>query len=387
LGLTRSDAVADPDLFSWAIAGALGRELFARQSVDSVASQAQICPEQKQGRRDAKGHQVEIARRKFALALIACAACLCSDAHGQRAARVFRLGLLATGAPTPDGKPSKALRDALQNLGYTEGRDIVYEVRFADNKPERLSGMAAELAALPVDVIVAQGGLATRAAKGATTAIPIVMAQAAGDAVATSLIASLARPGGNITGLTDEVAELSAKRMQLLKEAVPKATRIAVIWNANDEGMTVRYRGIVTAARALQVEVDAISVREPGDFAAAITTMRGHRPDAIFLVTDALASANRKLVIDFAAAERIPAMYEFASYVRDGGFMSYGPSPEDGFRQAAVYIDKIFKGAKPADLPAEQPTRYYLNLNRATAASLGLPLPQSLLVRADEVIQ
>ena len=328
-----------------------------------------------------------IARRKFVLALAACAACLCRNTHGQRPARGFRVGFLATAGPPPDNKPSKALRDALQGLGYIEVRDIVYEVRFAEGKPERLPGMAADLARLQVDVIVTQGGLATQAAKGATTTIPIIMATAAGDAVATHMIASLARPGGNITGLTDEVAELSAKRMQLLKEAVPKATRIAVIWNANDEGMTVRYRGIDAAARALQIEVDAISVRGPGDFTAAFSTMKGRRPDAIFLVTDALTNSNRKLMIDFASAERIPAMYEFASYVRDGGFMSYGPSPEDGFRQAAVYIDKILKGAKPADLPAEHPTRYYLNLNRATAASLGLQLPQALLVRADEVLQ
>jgi putative tryptophan/tyrosine transport system substrate-binding protein len=328
-----------------------------------------------------------IARRKFVVALGASVACLCRDIYGQRPAHVHRLGHLATGSPTTDGGPPRALRDALRNLGYIEGRDITYEARFAEGKVERLTGMAADLVGLPVDVIVTQGGLATLAAKRATSTIPIVMAPAAGDAVATDIIASLARPGGNITGLTDEVVQLSAKRMQLLKEAVPKATLIAVIWNANDEGMTVRYRGIDTAARTLQVEVEAISVRGPGDFAAAFSTMRGRRPDAIFLVSDALTNANRKLLIEFASAERIPAMYEYAFYVRDGGLMSYGPSPEDGFRQAAIYVDRIFKGAKPGDLPAEQPTRYYLNLNRATAASLGLQLPQSLLVRADEVVQ
>ena len=328
-----------------------------------------------------------ITRRSFVVALAASAACLRRDVYGQKPAHIRRLGLLATGSPTSDGGPPKALRDALHSLGYVEARDITYEARFAEGKAERLSGMASELVRLPVDVIVTQGGLATLAAKRATSTIPIIMAPAAGDAVATDLIASLARPGGNITGLTDEVVQLSAKRMQLLKEAVPNATRIAVIWNANDEGMTVRYRGIDAAARALQVEVEAISVRGPGDFATAFSTMRARRPDAIFLVSDALTNANRKVLIEFAAAERIPAMYEYAFYVRDGGLMSYGPSPEDGFREAALYIDRIFKGAKPGDLPAEQPTRYYLNLNRATAASLGLQLPQSLLVRADEVIQ
>jgi len=329
-----------------------------------------------------------IARRKFvAVALGASAAWIWRDLYGQRPAHVHRLGLLGTGSRTTDGEPPRALRDALQSLGYVEGRDIAYEARFAEGKPEQLSGMAAELVSLPVDVIVTQGGLATLAAKRATSTIPIVMAPAAGDAVATELIASLARPGGNVTGLTDEVVQLSAKRMQLLKEAVPKATLIAVIWNANDDGMTVRYRGIDAAARALQVEVEAISVRGPNDFAAAFSTMKGRRPDAIFLISDALTNVNRKLLIEFAAAERIPAMYEYAFYVRDGGLMSYGPSPEEGFRQAAIYVDRIFKGAKPGDLPAEQPTRYYLNLNRATATSLGLQFPQSILMRADEVIQ
>src|SRR5215831_6361791 len=322
-----------------------------------------------------------IGRRKFVVALGASAACLWRDVYGQTATHVHRLGYLAAGSPTADGKPPSALRDALQSLGYVEGRNIAYEVRFAEGRAERLSDLAVELVRLPVDVIVTQGGLATLAAKRATLTIPIVMAPAAGDAVATELIVSLARPGGNITGLSDEVVQLSAKRMQLLKEAVPKATLIAVIWNDNDAGMTVRYHGIETAARALQVEVEPISVRGPGDFVAAFSTMRGRRPDAIFLVSDALTNANRKLLIEFAATERIPAMYEYAFYVRDGGLMSYGPSPEDGFRQAAVYIDRIFKGAKPGDLPAEQPTRYYLNLNRTTATSLGLQLPQSLLMR------
>jgi putative ABC transport system substrate-binding protein len=329
-----------------------------------------------------------IARRKFIVVTSgAGAAWLWRDIHGQQPARPHRLGHLATGSRTTDGKPPKALRDALQNLGYVEGRQIIYEARFAEGNAERLSGMAAELVGLPVDAIVTQGGLATLAAKRATSTIPIVMAPASGDAVATELIASLARPGGNITGLTDEVAQLSAKRMQLLKEAVPKATLIAVIWNANDEGMTVRYRGIDGAARALQVEVEQIRLRGPGDFAAAFARMTGRRPDAIFLISDALTNANRKLLIEFAATERIPTMYEYAFYVRDGGLMSYGPSPEEGFQQAAIFVDRIFKGANPGDLPAEQPTRYYLNLNRATAVSLGLQFPQSLLVRADEVIQ
>src|SRR5689334_22180641 len=182
------------------------------------------------------GESDMIARRKFVVALGVSAAWFCRGTYGQRPAQVHRLGHLATGSRTSDGEPPRALRDALQSLGYVEGRDITYEARFAESKAERLTDMAAELVGIPVDVLVTQGGLATLAAKRATSTIPIVMAPAAGDAVATDLISSLARPGGNVTGLTDEVVELSAKRMQLLKEAVPKATLIAIIWNADDQG-------------------------------------------------------------------------------------------------------------------------------------------------------
>jgi putative ABC transport system substrate-binding protein len=175
--------------------------------------------------------------------------------------------------------------------------------------------------------------------------------------------------------------------MQLLKEAVPKAALIAVLWNTNDQGMTLRYREIEKAARILHVEVQALGVREPDDFAVAFSTMTRRRPDAMFLVADALTTMNRKQFVEFAATHRIPAMYEYGFIVRDGGLMSYGPSFEDGFRQAAVYIDRIFKGAKPADLPAEQPTRYYLAVNLKTAATLGLTIPASLLLRTDDVVR
>ena len=204
--------------------------------------------------------------------------------------------------------------------------------------------------------------------------------------MALGWIASLPRPGGNITGLTDESVQLSAKRMQLLKEAVPKAALIAVLWNANDQGMTLRYRGIEKAARLLHVEVEAFGVCKPDDFTAAFSAMTRHPPDALFLVADPMTGMNRKRVIEFAATYRIPAMYEYDFYVRDGGLMSYGPSFADSFRLAAFYIDRILKGAKPADLPAEQPTRYYLTVNLKTAATLGLTLPPPLLL-ADEVIK
>jgi putative ABC transport system substrate-binding protein len=301
--------------------------------------------------------------------------------------KVVRVGYLGVGGRTPDGAPPAVLREALRDLGYSDGQAVGYEARFADGKLERLPDLAAELVRIPVDVIVATGGPATAAATQATAIIPIVMAPAAGDAVAAGWIASLARPGGNVTGLTDESVQLSAKRMQLLKEAVPQAARIAVLWDANDPGMTLRYREIEKAAQLLRVEVQALGVRQPEDFADAFATMTRRRPDAIFLVSNVLTNMNRKHVIEFATTHRIPAMYEYSLYVRDGGLMSYGPSFEDGFRLAARYIDRIVKGAKPADLPAEQPTQYYLAVNLKTAAELGLTFPPSLVLRTDEVIR
>jgi putative ABC transport system substrate-binding protein len=308
-------------------------------------------------------------------------------AASQPAQKVFRVGYLSATGRTPDGAPPRAFRETLRGLGYVEGQNITYETRFAEAKFERLAEMAAELVRLKVDVLVTQGGAATVAAKQVTSTIPIVMSLASGDAVATGMIASLARPGQNITGLTDESVQLSAKRMELLKEAVPKATRIAILWNANDQGMTLRYREIEKAARILNVEVQALGVREPDDFDGAFSTMARQRPDAMFLVADALTNLNRKRFIEFAATLRIPAMYETDLIVRDGGLMSYGPKIEDSFRQAALYVDRILKGAKPADLPAQQPTTYVLAVNLKTAATLGLTMPPSLLLRADEVVQ
>jgi putative ABC transport system substrate-binding protein len=308
-------------------------------------------------------------------------------AQSQQAPKIFRVAHLSAAGRTPDGLPPAALREALRGLGYVEGRNVVYEARFSGGKSELLPGLAAELVRLKVDAIVAQGGAAARAAKQATSTIPIITAPAAGDNVATGLIASLARPGGNITGLTDELVQLSAKRMEILKEAVPKAALIAVLWNAGDEGMTLRYREIEKAARVLKVEVQPLGVRAPEDFEGAFSTMVRRRPDAMFLVADFLTSSNRKQLIEFAATHRIPAMYEFSFIVRDGGLMSYGPSFEEGFRKAAVYLDRIFKGARPADLPAEQPERYYLSINLKTAAAAGVTIPPTLLLRTDDVVQ
>jgi putative tryptophan/tyrosine transport system substrate-binding protein len=326
-----------------------------------------------------------ISRRKFvAMAVGGLTVPLAAEA--QQAVKMWRVGFLAFGAPPPDGAPPLALRQALQELGYLELQNVVYLGRWAEAKQERLPGLAAEVIGRKVDAIVTLGGPAAEAAKAATTTIPIVITFA-GDAVGVGLISSLARPGGNITGITDQATELSAKRLELLKEAVPKASRIAVLWNANNLSMTLRYREIERAARILRVAVQPLGVREPDDFDMAFSAMTRERPDAVFLVTDALTTLNRKRILDFAAAHHIPAMYEFGFLVREGGLMSYGADSNDVYRRAAVYVDRIFKGAKPGDLPVEQPTRYYLLVNLKTAKALGLTIPQSLLLRADEVVQ
>lgn len=313
--------------------------------------------------------------------------CDSSPTLAQPTDKVFRVALLSGGSRTPDGKPPRLLRDALGKLGYAEGKNVVYEARFAEGDNAKLPGLARELVALRVDVIATAGGPATAAAKHATSSIPIVMARAAGDAVAVGWISSLARPGTNVTGLTDESVQLSAKRMELLKEAVPKAGVIAILWNADDEGMTLRYREIEKAARILKVDVQPIAVRRADDFDAAFAAMTRNRPGAMFLVADPLTTMNTRKVIEFAASQRIPAMYENGFQVRDGGLMAYGPSIEEDFRRAAIYVDRILKGAKPSELPAEQPTRHYLTINAKTAAALGLSLPPALLFRADELYQ
>ncbi|HXE86875.1 MAG TPA: ABC transporter substrate-binding protein [Hyphomicrobiaceae bacterium] len=304
----------------------------------------------------------------------------------QQRGKTWRVGFLSGGALTPEGGPPPALQQALRELGYVEQKNVVYLARSANAKQDRLPALAVELVELKVDVIVTAGGPATAAARQATSTIPIVMATV-GDADGLGLINSLAHPGGNVTGVTDQSAELSAKRLELLKEAVPKAERIAVLWNADDRGMTMRFENVEKAAQLLRVTVQPLGVREPNDFDAAFAAMTQRRPDALFLVTDALTLLNRKRVIEFAALHRIPTMYEVNFLVQDGGLMSYGASFDDNYRRAAGYVDRIFKGAVPSALPVERPSRYYLAINLKTARTLGLTMPQSLLLRADQIVE
>src|SRR5215468_7896230 len=284
-------------------------------------------------------------------------------AKAQQARKNYQIGYLALGSRPDDGVPPAALRQALAELGYSEGKNVTYIGRWAESMRARFPALAVELVALNVDVIVTETSGAARAAKNATSAIPIVMALST-DPVGQGLIASLARPGGNVTGMSDNAIDLSAKRLELLKEAVPTASRIAVLWNTEDRAMTQRYREIDRAALALSIQ--PLGVRQPDDFERVFSEMNRERPDAMIMVTDVLTNLNRKRVLDYAEAHRIPAMYEFDSLVHEGGLMSYGPSDDYLFGRAAVYVDKILKGAKPGELPAEEPTVYHLVINSRT---------------------
>ena len=324
-------------------------------------------------------------RRRNLLSLLCGVVAWPRVADAQQAGRTYRIGYLFLGAQPPE--PQKMTPwPTLRELGYVEGTNLVVERRFAAGRRERLGAFASELIAFKPDLILTQGGQSAEAISKSTHDIPVVII-GAGDPIGTGLVEGLSRPGGNVTGVTEVSTELSAKRLQLLKEAVPAITRVAVLWNAADRAMKLRYREIETAANAMQIGIRSIEVREPEDFDAAFAAMRGDRPDAMFMVSDALTSLNRKRIIEFAVQTRLPAVYEYRELVDDGGLMSYGPNLRELFARAAYYIDKILKGAKPAELPMEQPTKFELIINLKTANSLGLAIPPALLARADEVIE
>jgi putative ABC transport system substrate-binding protein len=278
-----------------------------------------------------------------------------------------------------------ALLRGLAQHGYTLGQTLALERRGAEGHPDRLPALVDDLVARRVEALITIGYPAALAAKQGTT-LPVV-ALNAGDPVRTGLVASLARPGGHLTGISDVSADLTPKRLELLKELVPTLRRVALLWNATDLGMTLRYQASEAGAQALGLTVQPLGVREPDDFEQAFAAMQRERPDAILMVTDTLTLLNRKRVFEFAAAQQLPAIYEFDALVRDGGLMSYGPDQEESFSRVAALVARILTGAKPADLPFEQPTRFRLVLNLKTAQALGLPIPPTILVQADEVFR
>jgi putative tryptophan/tyrosine transport system substrate-binding protein len=307
------------------------------------------------------------------------------SASARSAPKVYRVGSLNTGAPANNKSPfGAALLRGLAQYGYVPDENFTFEPRGADMHLERLPQLVDELRASKVDVVFVLGYPAALAMKG--TSIPVV-SWSTGDPVATGLVESLARPGGNITGISDVSAEVTPKRLGLLREIVPGMRRVAMLYNAADLGMTLRYRAAAEAAKAMGVTVQPLGVREPNDFEHAFAAMSSETPDAILMVSDALTALNRKRVFEFAAAHGLPAIYEYDSYVRDGGLMSYGPDFDESFARAAALVDHILKGAKPSELPFEQPTLFRFAINLKTAQALGLSLSASLVALADEVIE
>jgi putative tryptophan/tyrosine transport system substrate-binding protein len=300
-------------------------------------------------------------------------------------AKVWRIGVLLVGLSRAEDPP-RAFQEGLRELGYVEGKNIAIEWRDAAGSYDRLVGLAAELVRLKVDVIVTESTVATRAAKQATTATPIVMTNIA-DPVGSGLVTSLARPGGNITGLTVMSPELAAKRLELLKEAVSKVARVAVLWNPGTPFSKTMLNEVEGAAPSLRLRLQSIAVRGPDELEHAFSTATRGRADALFVIDDPMFGAARMRLLDLGARSRLPATYGTRVYVNAGGLMSYGPNWADLFRRAAGFVDKILKGAKPADLPVEQPVRFELVINLKTAKALGLTIPQSVLLRADEVIK
>jgi putative tryptophan/tyrosine transport system substrate-binding protein len=299
--------------------------------------------------------------------------------------KVFRVGLVSVGAPGVLILGPGVTRDFAQR-GYVEGQNIVFERRAAQGKVSSLLGLIDELVASHVDVIITSSYPAALAAKEHAGDTPIVVTFS-GDPMATGLVSSLAHPGGNITGVSEIAAELSAKRLAILKEAVPSVRNVAVLWNADDFGMSLRYQAAEAEAKRSGMQIMPLGVRAPDDFDTAFSEMTKTPPDAILMVTDILTNLNRKRVMDFASEHHLPAIYEYAYLVRDGGLMSYGPDVDAIFDRAVGLADRILKGTKPADLPLELPTRFELAINLKTAKALGLTIPESILVRADDVIE
>jgi len=306
----------------------------------------------------------------------------------QRPAKIPRVGYLQPVVPENGTSPLlEDFRQGLRELGYVEGRNLQLEIRWGEGHLDRLPALAEELVRLKVDVIMAVTSPSVVAAKQATGTIPIVMPFSS-DPVGDGLVTSLARPGGNITGLSMMAPELGAKRLQLLKETFPKIFRpVAVVWNPDYAGMMARFRETQGVAPAVGIGVRSVEVRDSRELERALETMDRERPDALLLLADPLTISQRLRIVEYAAKERIPAIYEISQFVDAGGLMSYGPNIDELVRRAATYVDKILKGAKPADLPIEQPTKFEFVINLKCAKALGVTIPQSVLLQADRVIE
>jgi len=325
-------------------------------------------------------------RREFITLLSGAALAGPRAAIGQTSAKVYHLGTLTPGLPRDEKSPEGVtLVRVLAERGYALGKNLTFDARGAKGQISELPRLLEEMKAANIDVIVTVGYRAALSAKA--SGIPVVIAFGSGDPVATGLVDSLARPGGTITGISDDAATISTKRLSLLKQMLPNMRRVAMLWNRDDLGMSLRYGASAKAAVVLGVGVQALGVREPDDFDGVFEAMDREPPDAILMVSDVLTVLNRKRVFDYAAAKRIPAIYEEQQFVRDGGLMSYGADPKESFERAGDFVSQIFKGKRAADIPFEQPTRYPFVVNLKTAKAIGLEMPPTLVALADEVIE
>ena len=325
------------------------------------------------------------ARREFLISLGAALA-WSLPARAQLPRTMCRIGFLGNSTATLEANLIEPFRQGLRDLGYEEGRNITIEYRWAEGKYERLPALIAELVALNLDVMVTAGTPATLAVKKAAISVPLVMA-AIGDPVGAGVVPSLARPAGNITGLSAMATDLEGKRLQLLGEVVTGLSHVAVMWNPQNAFQEISIRELNAAGETLKIKVQPVAVQVAEDLDAAFATLVKDKPKALIILADRIFLHNRARLMDFATQNRLPGVYAYRELVEAGGLMSYGPSYEDLHRRAATYVDKILKGAKPADLPIEQPTKFNLVINRRAAEALGLTIPGSILARADEVIE
>ena len=327
------------------------------------------------------------ARRRLVLALMAGALTAPFASFAQQPTKSARIGLLAPTSPQVLSIHLKAFLDGLRELGYVEGKNLQLEVRWGEGKLERLPTLADELVQAKVDVIVAGTSPAVVAARQATQTIPIVM-PVSSDPVGDGLVASLARPGGNITGLSLMAPELGQKRLQLLEELFPKVSRaVAVLWNPAYVGMLARYEQAQVAAPAVGLTVRSVEVRDTHELDVAFEAIIREHPDGLLLLVDPFTFSQRARIVEFGAEQRLPVIYESSDFVDVGGLISYGPNINDMYRRSATYVDKILRGAKPADLPVEQPTKFEMAVNLRAAKALGIKFPESILLRADKVIE
>jgi ABC-type uncharacterized transport system substrate-binding protein len=325
-------------------------------------------------------------RKITVLALCAMLFALCLPAQAQQPTKIPRIGFLIARSPSANADRIKAFRQGLRELGYVEGKNIVIEWRFWEGKADRLPALAAELVRLKVDIIVTGGATNTRAAKEATSTIPIVMTQA-GDPVESGFVASLARPGGNITGLSTLAPELSGKRQEVLKEIVPRLSRVAVLGTSTQPGHAPSLKETELAAGALGVKLQYLDVLGPKDVDTAFRAASKGHTEAVLVLAGPVLGTHRTQILDLAVKSRLPAIYPQTEYTEAGGLVYYGANTPDLDRRAASYVDKILKGAKPADLPVEQPTKFELIINLKAAKQIGLTIPPNVSARADRVIR